>query len=114
MALKLKMLLRAKTVLFLLIEVKVPTAYMVPPHCTSWRICSFVLVALSCGVWLAGVVDTGPVAAPAGTAAHQARRHPPDHYSGLAPTQQATAPHYATPRMKFTMTAHASLVVMTL
>ena len=34
-ALKLKMLLRAKVVLCLLIEVKVPTAYMVPPHWTE-------------------------------------------------------------------------------
>src|ERR1022692_342199 len=46
-------------VLLCLIEVNVPTAYMVVPHCTSCRTCSVVPVAFSCGVG-AGVLDTGP------------------------------------------------------
>ena len=43
------------------ISVKLPTAYMVPPHCTSWRTVSVVPVAASFGVPVAGVDDTGPV-----------------------------------------------------
>ena len=45
------------------ISEKLPTAYMVPPHCTSWRTVSVVPVAASFGVPVAGVADTGPVAA---------------------------------------------------
>ena len=42
--------------------VKVPTAYIVLPHCTSWRICwtGLSAVAFRCGVLLAGVDDTTP------------------------------------------------------
>src|SRR5580693_6847629 len=58
-ALKLKALFTAVTVLLCLTEVKVPTAYIVPPHCTSWRTCSTEPVALSCGV-LAGVYPATP------------------------------------------------------
>ena len=43
-----------------LIWVNVPTAYMVPPQSTSWRICSVVPVATSVGVPLTGVGDTAP------------------------------------------------------
>jgi hypothetical protein len=50
------------------IEVKLPTAYMVPPHWASCRTCSVVPVVASCGVPAAGVEDTGPVAADAGPA----------------------------------------------
>src|ERR1700733_15238524 len=40
---------------------KVPTAYIVLPHCTSWRICCVVLSsAFRCGVLLAGTDDTTP------------------------------------------------------
>ena len=74
-ALKLKALFTAVTVLLCLTEVKVPTAYIVPPHCTSWRTCSTAPVAFSCGV-LAGVADTGPVAASAAVpAAADPARH---------------------------------------
>ena len=45
------------------ISVKLPTAYMVLPHCTSWRTVSVVPVAASFGVPVAGVDDTGPVCA---------------------------------------------------
>jgi hypothetical protein len=69
-ALKLNALLRVKVALYLLIEVKDPTAYIVPPHWASWRTCSVVPVVASCGVPAAGVDDTGPVAADAGTTAH--------------------------------------------
>ena len=48
--------------LFRLISEKVPTAYMVLPHCTSCLICSVVPVGASCGVPVTGVEDTGPVA----------------------------------------------------
>src|SRR5580704_15697841 len=51
-------------------ELKVPTAYIVPPHCASWRTCSVAPVFASCGVPAAGVDDTGPVAAWAGAADH--------------------------------------------
>src|ERR1022692_475511 len=66
-ALKLKMLFTAVTVLLCLTEVKVPTAYIVPPHCTSWRTCSTAPVAFSCGVF-AGMAVTGPAGATAATA----------------------------------------------
>jgi hypothetical protein len=69
-ALKLNALLRVKVALYLLIEVKDPTAYMVPPHCAICRTCWVVPVFASCGVPAAGVDDTGPVAADAGTTAH--------------------------------------------
>src|ERR1019366_8462746 len=48
--------------LSLLIVEKVPTAYIVPPHCTSWRICSTGLssVVIRCGVSPGGVGDTAP------------------------------------------------------
>jgi hypothetical protein len=49
-----------------LIEVKVPTAYIMPPQSTSWRICSVDVVVASWGVPASGVADTGPPAAPAG------------------------------------------------
>jgi hypothetical protein len=68
-ALKLNALLRAYVLLNLLIEVKDPTAYIVPPHWASCRTCSVVPVEASCGVPDAGVDDTGPVAADAGTTA---------------------------------------------
>ena len=52
-----------------MIWVNEPTAYMVPPHWASCRTCSVVEpVVASCGVPTAGVDDTGPVAAWAGTA----------------------------------------------
>jgi hypothetical protein len=66
-ALKLKALFRVTVVLNLLIEVKDPTAYIVPPHWASLRTCSVVPVVASCGVPEAGVAETGPVAAEAGT-----------------------------------------------
>lgn len=56
---------------FWVIVVKVPTAYMVLPHCTSCRTCSVPALdeyGPSWGVPLAGVEDTGPVCAAAGTA----------------------------------------------
>jgi hypothetical protein len=39
LALKLTRSVREKLVLPFLMELKLPTAYMVPPHWTSWRIC---------------------------------------------------------------------------
>src|SRR5215472_415265 len=59
------MLCLVKTLLPERIPVKVPTAYMVPPHGRSWRICSVVPVTASWGVPLAGSVETGPVTAAA-------------------------------------------------
>ena len=38
-ALKLTRSVRAKLMLPCWMELKLPTAYMVPPHWTSWRIC---------------------------------------------------------------------------
>jgi hypothetical protein len=67
-ALKLNTLFRAYVVPFQLIAVNVPTAYIVLPHCASFRTCSVVPVFDSWGVPEAGVADTGPVAAPAGAA----------------------------------------------
>ncbi len=49
-----------------LIKVKVPTANMVLPHCTSWRIWSVAPSATSVGVRATGAGDTGPVWASAG------------------------------------------------
>lgn len=49
---------------------KLPTAYMMPPHVTSWRICSVFPVLASWGVPAAGVRDTGPVCAEAAPASH--------------------------------------------
>src|SRR5580698_4627124 len=47
-----------------MIVVKVPTAYMVPPHCAICRICSFgLLFGGRCGTFATGVEDTGPVGA---------------------------------------------------
>src|SRR6266536_6430770 len=57
--------------LLCLIEVNVPTAYIVLPHCTSWRTCSTTPVAFSCGVF-AGVGDTEALAADAVPARHRA------------------------------------------
>jgi hypothetical protein len=90
-ALKLNALLRVNVLLYRLMEVNDPTPYMVLPHWASWRTCSVVPVAASCGLPAAGVADTGPVAAdaagtaqntPAATAAtpammgaHQLPRH---------------------------------------
>src|SRR5215469_5520372 len=71
-ALKLKALFRVNVPLDPLIWVKVPTAYMVVPHCTSWRICSVTPVATSVGVPATGVEDTGPVWASAGVPASTA------------------------------------------
>src|SRR5215470_7038953 len=45
------------------IEVKLPTAYMVPPHFTSWRTVSVVPVGASFGRPVGGAGDTGPTAA---------------------------------------------------
>src|SRR5262245_38719024 len=60
-ALKLKMLLRVKVVLPFLIAEKVPTAYIVPPHCTSWRICwTCGVLAGRCGRLAGGVGCTTP------------------------------------------------------
>src|ERR1700729_3058241 len=47
-----------------MIVVKVPTAYIVPPHCAICRICSFgLLFGGRCGTFATGVEDTGPVGA---------------------------------------------------
>src|SRR5579859_63519 len=46
---------------------KLPTAYIVEPHCTSCRTCCVDPVFASDGVPVAGVGLTGPVAAFAGT-----------------------------------------------
>src|SRR5262249_54151169 len=56
--LKLKMLCRVKVLPPHLIAVNAPTAYMVPPHLTSWRTCSVLPVGASWGVPLAGLGDT--------------------------------------------------------
>ena len=78
-ALKLNALFLVHPVLRCLIWVKLPTAYMVPPHCTSWRISSVAPVFDSVGVPLTGVGDTVPAsAALAGTASTEAgRQHAP-------------------------------------
>lgn len=45
-----------------LIVVKVPTAYIVLPHCTICRICwTGLVIGSRCGVFVTGVADTGPV-----------------------------------------------------
>ena len=49
-ALKLKTLFARRSCRPCVIAVKVPTAYMVLPHCASWRTCSVVPVLASCGV----------------------------------------------------------------
>jgi hypothetical protein len=67
-ALKLNALVRVNVLLYRLMDVKLPTAYMVPPHWASCRTCSVVPVGASWGVPAAGVEDTGPVAADAGPA----------------------------------------------
>src|SRR5215831_11693577 len=60
-AAKLKMLFLVYTTPAWLIWVNRPTAYMVPPHCTSCRITSSVVpVLLSCGVPRAASADTPP------------------------------------------------------
>jgi hypothetical protein len=60
-ALKLKMSVRAYVLLPCLIELKLPTAYITPPHLASWRICSLGWDELARrGVLLAGVGDTTP------------------------------------------------------
>src|SRR5579859_977805 len=51
------------------ISEKLPTAYIVPPHGTSCRTVSVVLVAASFGVPVAGVGDTPPVSAAFGAEA---------------------------------------------
>src|SRR6266581_9232149 len=84
-ALKLNALCRLYTVAPCCIEVKVPTANMVPPHCTSCRTCSVVPVGASWGVPLAGCVDTGPVAASAGAAS-------PSTLTATVPTTRAMLP----------------------
>jgi len=60
-ALKLKTPFLEYVVPFQLIAVNLPTAYMVPPHCTICRTCSVVPVGASVGVPLAGTGETGPV-----------------------------------------------------
>src|ERR1022692_3481151 len=70
-ALKLNALLRAYTVVLYLIEVKLPTAYMMPPHCTSCRTCSVVPVGFNCGV-APGLVDTAADADAANPVRHTA------------------------------------------
>src|SRR6516164_7467091 len=62
-ALKLKALFRAKVWPFQVICEKLPTAYMVLPHCTICRIFSFPVVGFSAGVPLAGVAETAPAGA---------------------------------------------------
>ena len=59
-ALKLKMLLRAKSLPPHVILLKVPTAYIFEPHCTICRTCSVVPAGYrtSCGVPVAAVGDT--------------------------------------------------------
>ena len=69
-ALKLNALRRLKTLVPWLILVKLPTAYILLPHCTSCLTCSVFPFGESCGVPLAGVDDTDLCwAARAGTAA---------------------------------------------
>src|SRR5215468_3572630 len=80
-ALKLKTLFRETGVPPWVILVKLPTANMVPRHCTSCRTCSVCPVEASAGVAVAGTGETGPVAAAAGAS--------PD---ALTATAQMTAP----------------------
>jgi hypothetical protein len=50
--------------------VKLPTAYMVPPHCANCLTCiTDDVTAGKCGVHAAGVVETGPPVAPKAGAA---------------------------------------------
>src|SRR6266536_2643660 len=68
----LKALLRAYTTPLYLISVKEPTAYMVPPHCTSCRTCSQLMpFGYSCGV-AAGLADTEADAGAANPVTHTA------------------------------------------
>src|SRR5215472_14967732 len=66
-SLKLKALFRVNVWVELpfhpLIWVNVPTAYMVPPQSTSWRICSVAWLFTSVGVPVAGVGETAPASA---------------------------------------------------
>src|SRR6266567_808932 len=87
-ALKLNALCRLKVVPPCWIDVKLPTAYMVPPHCTSCRTCSVVPVGASAGVPLAGCVDTGPLAASAGAAS-------PSTLAATVPTTSPPLPRRA-------------------
>src|ERR1700727_1669669 len=60
-ALKLKISVRAYVLLPCLIELKLPTAYITPPHLRSWRICSRGCDVLARrGVPLAGAGGTTP------------------------------------------------------
>src|SRR6516225_5977582 len=73
-----------------LILVKLPTAYMVEPHCTSCRTCSVVPVDTSEGVPETGTGDTGPVcAAPAEAPGARARRQHavPAEFSSSDPSE---------------------------
>src|SRR5215472_16090328 len=61
MALKLKMLFRVYVVLPWTMVLKLPTAYIVWPHCTIWRTSSIWGVeAGKCGNVVGGVADTTP------------------------------------------------------
>src|SRR5262249_57740365 len=97
--LKLKMLFRVKILLPWRIEVKDPTAYMVPPQATSCLICWVVPVLWSAGVPVAGGGGTRPLfaAAPPRTQPQPPtpppprappralRRHPPPRPPHLPP-----------------------------
>src|SRR6516165_11144009 len=94
-ALKLNALFLGLVVVPDLIEVNVPTAYMVPPHCTSWRTCSVVPVSASVGVPLAGVGDAGPASArPAGAASADAgKQHAPATTPAISAPRAPRFPH---------------------
>ena len=71
---------------------KVPTAYIVLPHCTSWRISWVGLssVAFRCGVLLAGVDDTTP----AGGCSPPVPPGPPGRRSATSPAATVSAIRY--------------------
>src|SRR5215813_1063108 len=94
-ALKLNALFLVYTVLSCLIWVRVPTAYMVSPHCTSWRTCWVVPVSASVGVPLAGMGDTAPAStALAGAAAAGAgRQHAPAAMPAISAPSAPRFPH---------------------
>jgi hypothetical protein len=77
---------------------------MVPPHCTSYRTCSTEPSGFSAGVWLAGVGETGPLAANDGPAS-------PITLIATAPT---TTPALRQRNKPLPRTAHPQLEIKTI
>src|ERR1700733_1508987 len=101
LALKLKMSVRAYVLLPCLIELKLPTAYITPPHLASWRICSRGWDELARrGVVVAGAGDPTPAGGrsppvPAWAAAMPSVSIPPAAVTAAAAMSLRTSsPHF--------------------